>query len=380
MLRVFGYVCGLKMMHRRQASNTGLSWFKFPRLPAPEEENLSFMEKWRKHMDRKKKEANDFIQVIFMRGLMLFQAPTQIYAFMYYIIPHIFEDYSPWTIYYMKVLAWFVLLNGLTNWLCVILYDPQYPKTKDNPFLQVNQQYDTLPDHFIAPIEQATSNQNQLNGHCVYDMTSKEALPWNFCKECQMHVPPRTHHCKFCKTCILKRDHHCFMVGNCIGFKNQRYFIVLAFYAMITGVLGGYFTFKYVRNVIWPSLDSWSDMFFPITIFRCLFGDIKGINCLLIVHLYLEFFFGVIGFVYFTSQMTISANGKTLFEVAKKVPIKNMNSINRNLKSVFGDFWVLNFLFPMTLIFRQRDDGIHWDGVKIDHNANEKWEDDGEVI
>jgi hypothetical protein len=63
-VRVFGYVCGLKMMHRRQASNAGLSWFKFPRLPAPEAENLSFMEKWRKHMDRKKKEANDFIQVV----------------------------------------------------------------------------------------------------------------------------------------------------------------------------------------------------------------------------------------------------------------------------------------------------------------------------
>lgn len=311
---------------------------------------------------------------------MLFQAPTQIYVFTFYIIPYVFDDYSDWTVYYMKVVAWFVLVNGLANWFCVILYDPAYPKTKDNPYLQVDKHYDVLPDQFIAPIEKATSNQNQLNGHCIYDMTSKEALPWNFCKECSMHVPPRAHHCKFCKKCILKRDHHCFMVGNCIGFKNQRYFIVLAMYASITGIVGGYFTYKYIHEVIWPDLASWSHLFFPLTIWQWLFGNIPGYQCLLIVHLYLELLFGFIGLFYFTTQMMIAAGGKTLFEVVKKVPIRNKNTFNRNMKSVFGDFWALNFLFPMTLIFRQRDDGVHWDGVKIDRNANEKWKDDGEIL
>lgn len=313
-----------------------------------------------------------------MRALMLLQAPSQMYAFIYYIIPYVFEDYSPWTVYYMKVLAGFVMVNGLGNWICVILYDPHYPKSKDNPYLQVDQQHQTPPEHFAAHIEKATSYQSGQNGHCVYDMTSKEDLPWNYCKKCRMHVPPRAHHCNFCKKCILKRDHHCFMVGNCIGFKNQRYFIILAFYAIIVGLVGGYFTYKYVHEVVWPILGSWYDVIFPITLWRWLFGYIKGINCLLIVHIYTEFVFGIIGFIYFTSQMTISGSGKTLFEVAKKVPIRNMNSINRNMKSVFGDFWGLNFLFPMTLIFRQRDDGIHWDGVKIDHNA--KWKDDGEIL
>lgn len=334
--------------------------------------------KWKEHYQAHVKSGKPAkVSKFLMRSLMIFQAPTQIYAFTFYIIPYVFADYGPWTMYYMKVLAWFVLLNGLANWFCVILYDPHFAKTKDNPFLQIEKQYNTPPDQFIAPIEQAASNQN---GHCVYDMTSKEGLPWNYCDKCVMYVPPRAHHCNFCKKCILKRDHHCFMVGNCIGFKNQRYFIVLAFYAMITGIVGGYFTFKYVHEVVWPELNSWADLIFPITIWHFLFGTIKGIHCLLVVHLYLEFLFGVIGFVYFTSQMSISANGKTLFEVAKKVPIRNMNSMNRNLKSVFGDFWALNFLFPMTLVFRQRDDGIHWDGVKIDHNANQKWKDDEEIL
>ena len=63
-IRVIGYECGLKMTHRRQTSDAGPSWFRLPRLPTPEEQKMSFMEKWRKHMDRKKKEGNDCIQVV----------------------------------------------------------------------------------------------------------------------------------------------------------------------------------------------------------------------------------------------------------------------------------------------------------------------------
>ncbi|KAL4238251.1 hypothetical protein ACF0H5_002964 [Mactra antiquata] len=338
-------------------------------------------DKWRAVYDRHIKSGLPAkLAQILMRGLMMFQAPTQIYVFTFYVVPYIFEDYDSWVNYYMKVLCWFVLLNGLANWFCVILYSPAYRKSKDNPFLQISNHTGALPDRFEARCEQAASNQNQLNGHCIYDMTSKEGLPWNYCEDCSMHVPPRAHHCKFCKLCILKRDHHCFMVGNCIGFKNQRYFIILAFYAMITGLVGGYFNYRYIQGVIWPQLNSWSDLFFPLTIFNTIFGDIKGLHCLMIIHQYLETAFGFIGSAYFTSQIAITANGKTLFEVAKNVPITNRNTFNRNMKSVFGDFWLLNFLFPMTLIFRQRDDGIHWDGIKIDHNANKQWKDDGEIL
>lgn len=313
-----------------------------------------------------------------MRLLMIFQAPTQMYDFMFYIVPYVFGDYGPWTVYYFRVLCWFILINGLTNWFCVILYDPSYPKTKDNPYIDINHQVDSPPDRFRPLIQEATSN-NQ-NGSVVYDMTTKEALPWEFCEICKMHVPPRAHHCKFCKKCILKRDHHCFMVGNCIGFKNQRYFIVLAFYAMLAGALGCFFTYKYLKEVYWPVATDWKDLVPPIALWRWILWDMKGHICLMIFHVYLEGIFGFIGWVYFTSQITITADGKTLFEVAKKVPIRNTNSVQRNMKSVFGDFWILNFLFPMVLVFRQRDDGVHWEGVKYDHNANEKWKDDGEIM
>lgn len=299
---------------------------------------------------------------------MLFQAPTQLYVFLWHIIPYLFSDCNPWTRYYLSVLCCFVLVNGLANWFCVILYDPSYPKTKDNPFLEVNNR-DEPPEQFVPLIEQSRNNQN---GNCVYDLTSKEGLQWTYCDICEMNIPPRAHHCNYCKKCILKRDHHCFMVGNCIGFKNQRYFVVLAFYAMITGIVGGYFNYRYIRQLIWPQLYSWGELVFPVAIWKSIFGSVSPLYALIILHMWLEVTFGLIGIVYFFSQMFICINGKTLYETTMKIPVINKNSINRNLRSVFGACWALNFLFPMTLIFRQRDDGIHWENVKIDYNTEKK--------
>ncbi|XP_053373010.1 palmitoyltransferase ZDHHC20-like isoform X2 [Mercenaria mercenaria] len=333
------------------------------------DKSVSFFEQLKANARKNVKTGRKGFKLIVF--IMVFQSTTELYAFMHYIIPYVFQDYSPWTRYYMNVLIWFIVINMLANWFCVMLYNAAYPKTKDNPFLQVEPQDGNLPDQFAARIQQASS-QNGINGHCVYDMTAKEALPWNFCEKCSMHVPFRAHHCDVCKACILKRDHHCYMMGNCIGFNNQRYWIILTFYVSLNCIFCGFFVLKYVRNIIWPELNSWSDILFPLTIWRTMFGNITDIQCILILQLYVDAVFGFLAFLYFNSQMTISLAGKTLFELVKNVPIKNSNSFNRNMKSVFGDFWGLNFLFPMTLIFRQRDDGIHWDGIKIDHNANEK--------
>jgi len=299
---------------------------------------------------------------------MVFQAPTQLYVFLAYLVPYFFDDYGPWAVYYTKVLVCFVCINGLANWFAVILYDPGFYKTKDNPHLSIGN-FDQPPDQFIPLIEQST---NGMNGHCIYDISSKEGLPWEFCKECEMYIPPRAHHCKYCKKCILKRDHHCFMVGNCIGFKNQRYFFVLTFYAMIVGWIGGYFTYKYVQLEVWPHMNSWVDLIPPVTLVKTIFGNITGFQCLLVFHVFFEIPFGTFGFIYFTSQMVLCMVGKTLYELNRTTRVKSTTSMNRNFKSVFGAFWALNFLFPMTLIFRQTDDGIHWEGLKIDYNGNEK--------
>lgn len=269
-------------------------------------------------------------------------------------------------IYYVKVVAWFAVTNMIANWACVILYDPSYPKTKDNPDLLSSQKFDTPPEHFVYRI------QDQSNGHSVYNMGTSEELPWRYCDKCKMNAPFRAHHCTVCRKCILKKDHHCYLVGNCIGFKNQRYFVMMLFYVGIVGLGGGHITLQYVKAMVSPGFDRWTDAVLPLTIWRSIFGNIKGWHCLLIFHLYIEFIFGFLACIYFALQMTMISDGKTLYEAQKKVPVKISNSINKNIKSVFGNFWGLNFLFPMTLIFRQCDDGIHWTGVKLLHKSKGK--------
>lgn len=340
-------------------------------------EKLSFYAQLKKDVEERRKNGDTtgalFYLIIFT---MVYHSITELYAFTYYITPYIMEGSSPMAQYYFNVLIWFIVLNMLANWFAVMLYDSSIPKTKDNPFLQMDRQNDSPPDQFVARIQEATNhktgNGNVGNGYCAYDMTSKEAMAWEYCEKCQMHIPFRAHHCIVCKRCVLKRDHHCYMMGTCIGFKNQRYFIVLSFYVLLNSMFTGIINARYVSNVVWPELSSAYELILPWTIWRWISGSIKGIHCILISHMYIHLIFGGLGFLYFNSQMTIAAEGKTLYEVAKKVPIKNTNTINRNFQSVFGALWGLNFLFPMTLVLSQRDDGIFWDGVKIDHNANEK--------
>ncbi|KAL3890945.1 hypothetical protein ACJMK2_003295 [Sinanodonta woodiana] len=350
--------------------------FKLPQIP-PEDRGKSLTqllkeesERWKEHMKKKKEDGSSALPAkYFYRALMLFQCPSQLYVVLYYIIPYLFED--EWARYYFGILCWFFAINGIANWLCVMLYDPSFPMSRDKPFFSLKRAWENPPDRFNPLIHESA----QQNGSTVYDMLEKDGLPWQYCNKCQIHVPPRSHHCKFCRRCILKRDHHCVKVGNCIGFNNQRYFIMLTFYAIIVGCLGGCCTFIYLKNVYWVNeAESWTDLIPPVAIYRTIFGSTHLHNCFLVIHVYIEPLFGLFGIFYFTTQMSIVLEGKTMYEVAKKRPVTNTNTISRNLKSVFGDFWALNFLFPMTIIFRQRDDGIHWDGLKYDHNANKKLE------
>ena len=331
---------------------------------------------------------------------MLFNTPGMLYIFSIYIIPYICSEYSPWVTYYMRVLSWFLVINGFANWFCVILYDPSYPKTKDNPNFNpmtlrivnqplscgdyegnrdsVKQGDGSPPDQFQALIHESINDQQ--NGKIVYDVLTKEPVTWDFCDKCRLHVPPRAYHCKICKKCILKRDHHCFLVGNCVGFKNQRYFIVYNFYVTLTCFLALIGTYKYLKEVYWPSATDWKDLLTPVAVWRWLFRNTESHICLMVFQIYIEIVFAFIGFFYFLSNLTMAIQGRTLFEVMKKVPVRNTSTVKENLRSVFGEFWLLNFIFPMTLIFRQEDDGMHWIGIKYDQKAKKEWTDDGELL
>lgn len=336
-------------------------------LEEPDDESkLTLMEKWRKHVEKKRKEGHDAkVGICVVTSLLAFQIPSQLIIFLYYIIPTLFIEYSPWVQYYLKVFIVFCCLEFCANYLCVRLYDTMYRTTRDNPQpKEIHERWRNPPEKFVPlhPNINGTPNGHVEDNH--------GGLPWTYCDVCELKIPPRTHHCYFCKACILKRDHHCFMVGTCIGHKNQRYFVVMAFWTMVCGLFGGVFTFVYIKHLHWP-FAPWTDFFLPLTIYRTLWhGSIPLHIGLMIYHLHMEFLFGALGTFYFISQMLIISQGKTLYELTKEVPVKSSNSVNSNYVSVFGNFWGLNFIFPMQILFQQKDDGVKWEGVKLDHNAN----------
>lgn len=338
-----------------------------------DQDNRTLMQKWRDHVEKKKEQGHHVVSAArFMRILFLFQAPTQLYMFLNHIIPTLFAENDEWTQYYVKVLACHVFLQAMANWLCAILYDPSVQNTEDRPFLALSDRWENPPDMFIPLIKNDESSNGVIPNSAKLDTEEQNPLSWTRCDKCDLNIPPRAHHCNVCQKCILKRDHHCYMIGNCIGFKNQRFFTVLTFYTAIAGCFGGYYTYYYIQSACWTETSSWTDLIPPVAIVRGLFGSLELRCVLAVIHIYLEMLFGFIGFIYLLSQLSIIIEGKTLYELAKRIPVRSTTTINQNFRSVFGDFWALNFIFPMHIVLRQREDGMVWEGVKIDHNANQE--------
>lgn len=334
---------------------------------------MTLMEKFRKkYSDRREvalKDAGRMARYAYIS--IAFQTATQPYMFLCFIIPRLFEEYDAWTQYWLKLMFMFLVVQTLMNYFCTLFYSTNIIKTRDNPTVQMKERWENPPEYF----ESYNENQPLTNGNAKHLMNcpqDESGLPWKYCDDCDFYIPPRAHHCYVCRTCILKHDHHCYFVGTCIGFKNQRYFFVLNLYASLLGCISFYSTIKYLQYFYWPTAYSWTNFFPPLAIFRWCYGaeDLNINTILLLLQLYNELLYGVFGIIYFTSQLTLVIKGVTMFEFSKRVRVKCNNSINQNFRSVFGDFWALNFLFPMTILFKQRDDGFKWEGIKVDYNSN----------
>ncbi|CAG2199526.1 ZDHHC [Mytilus edulis] len=336
--------------------------------------DMTLMEKWRHRYNDKERSiqsANAAKQ--YARLTFAFQSTTQLYVFLCVIIPRLFDDFDEWTRYWLKVFTVFVCVEWFMNYFCTIFYSTNITKTRDNPTIETKERWNNPPEYF----ESFLADGARSNGHAPQFTNCPRddgGISWNYCQDCEIHIPPRAYHCNICRTCILKRDHHCYFVGTCIGFRNQRYFYVLSFYSIIIGAVAFYFTWIYLETFYWPVAYSWTNYLPPIAVYRWILGseDLNFHLVLLIVHLYIEFICGLLGIVYCTAQTVLVFKGITMFEFAKQVKVKCNNSVNQNFRSVFGDFWALNFIFPMTILFKQRDDGYKWDGVKINHNSNYK--------
>lgn len=188
-------------------------------------------------------------------------------------------------------------------------------------------------------------------------------IRWQKCIDCQQLKPPRTHHCVMCGKCILKRDHHCFFTGTCIGFENQRYFIVFCFNVALGTAFCFYIDWQYLTlEHIHPSWSNFYHFILPVTVCEWLSG------------------YSSFGFLYFCTlawlclctcigttalfcwQFLLVIWGATTYEFVKGIRIYRMGVMN-NIRSVFGPYWLVNFLVPMPVL-KPQGNGMDW-GSKL---------------
>lgn len=53
-----------------------------------------------------------------------------------------------------------------------------------------------------------------------------EGVVRGYCSECQLAMPPLSHHCRLCVKCHHQMDHHCLFLNTCIASNNHWHFVV----------------------------------------------------------------------------------------------------------------------------------------------------------
>lgn len=326
---------------------------------------------------------NRISQFCFVIGLSGIASVGIIFA-----IPYLYMEYSEDVTFYVRVFGCFLALQLVVNWLCIKLVSCRY-----NPFND-----GTIPDGIlmgqnISRIRKPDECQNGGSNRGRKDATvvnigkgndgslmyvasempkSAEEAPkrtaypyfsWTPCLRCNRPRPPRCHHCPMCNTCVLKRDHHCFFAGACIGYRNLRHFSVFLFWASVATLFATLHAFPYYFYDILP-YTSFFDFLFPVAVTRAIFGyiEIKFAFFIVLGWILLAFLFWATSFLKIV--INLIKDGKTTFEIEYKMEIKDTRGIMDKLRAVYGNYWLLNFIFPLHNVFEPIDDPIRWPYIK----------------
>ncbi|XP_074657178.1 uncharacterized protein LOC141910343 [Tubulanus polymorphus] len=182
---------------------------------------------------------------------------------------------------------------------------------------------------------------------------------WKTCLICQIERPPRVFHCPLCNKCTLKRDHHCFFTRCCVGLRNQRHFIVFAFWSALTTAYVSVHATIYLFVELLPKY-SCVDLFLPATVVRWLLGFTSFRILTLCMIFYSVLWFCPLSAFFFYEQMALVRRGTTSFEEDNRIKVPNAHSFRSNLRGTFGRNWLLNFIVPCHFMFPCEDNGITW--------------------
>lgn len=159
----------------------------------------------------------------------------------------------------------------------------------------------------------------------------------NYCYQCRLIKPERTHHCSMCRRCIARMDHHCPYFGNCIHFSNFKFFVLTLFHASLACLLIVLSTVVYVV-VHGRGLHRMYDNIPAMVVF----GFMMGV-CIIIV-------FTIGGFFCVSMKQAIhnmttleSIGGTVLFADGTKETY-DLGSYMMNLRQLFGPVMIAWFV------------------------------------
>ncbi|XP_053384881.1 palmitoyltransferase ZDHHC21-like isoform X2 [Mercenaria mercenaria] len=304
-----------------------------------------------------------------------------------FAIPYMYNDFSEKVVLFARAFGVFLAFQMLINWFCMKFVDNGYNPDRDGTMpdgIQMGQNISRIP---VADSKQTSRNnrrsQSDLNtlnkrnvGSVMYvaselpktaeeqpKRTTYPYFSWTPCLRCNRPRPPRCHHCPQCNVCVLKRDHHCHFAGACIGYKNLRHFSVFLFWASVATVFSTlhavpYYYYHVIQNT------SFFDLIFPVAIARSALGYISWKNAFFIVLSWI-----LVTFLYWaTSFLQIVVDlirlGKTTFERDHKMELTDKRCLSDKLRSVYGNYWILNFIIPLHFVFEPIDDPLNWPYIK----------------
>ena len=254
-------------------------------------------------------------------------------------LPAVFAQSSSKLIY-AQGLMWWICFSIVSNFLLILYHSKKSHfgpgHAKDLPFKAVSK-----------------------TGKASSGVNGRDQSDWSKCSHCDIYVPPRTRHCAICQVCVLKKDHHCFFTGCCIGFYNQKHFIIFCVYGIIGGSWGLYNLGTYLSQNYAPILSlNIYQYLLPYCVLTFFLGYLSFFSLCLILLFYLHITSTCAAIYFFVGQMFVISRGQTSYELVKGRKIYS-DDFGQNLRSIFGKFWILPFLFPVPVPLNEGD-GMSW--------------------
>jgi len=189
----------------------------------------------------------------------------------------------------------------------------------------------------------------QCNSFC--DHVPNGTLPgsdWKHCIDCQISVPPRSHHCPLCRHCVIMRDHHCFFTASCVGRDNRRHFIAFCVGCAVGTAYAAHVAFQYVSSFYGDG--GYAYFFFPFAVVRWIIGWQSGSSVLFVGFTYICATSSVGATAVAVWQTFLVIRGQTSHDYHKgrswNAGSFTLNTVLRNIRSVFGPYWPVVFLCP----------------------------------